>query len=263
MAQTLAGTIDQMSLLEILKLLYSGKMNGCLKVKNSFGMGELFVKTGNIIHCVAGSAIGEAALSTMLGWIEGSFSFENDTEAPEESIRTNTEELLIESARKIEDWQSIKKIVPSMEAIFALSTDISTNAVNLKSEEWQVLAHINGSRTVGDIVEATGTDEFGVAKMIFHLTSIGLLNQIEKAQSASSAVVDSAFFQKIEKEFIDVIGPLAPVIIEEIIEELGETRDSYPVDKIANLIEKISTEIKDEDKQLRFSQIMLDSLKNL
>ena len=263
MAETLVGSIAEMSLLKILKFLNSEKMNGRLMVTNNYERGEIYVKSGQIIHSVAGSNIGESALYNMLGWIEGHFSFENDVQAPEKSIETSTEQLLLEGARMTEDWQSIKKVVSSMNIVFALSASSSTGAVNLQPDEWQILAQVNGNRTVAEIVEATGKDEFEVAKILFQLHSSGLLEKKDKPAKAVSAIIDEAFFNKIEEELTKVIGPMAMLIIEEAIEELGETRSAFPDDKIAALVEKISNEIDEENKKLLFSQIMIESLKKL
>ena len=262
MAETLGGSIAEMSLLEILKLLVSGKMNGRLIVTNSIGKGEIYVKAGQLIHCVSGSSIGEIALTNMLGWIEGRFSFENDVVAPEESIKTATEQLLFDGARMIKDWQGIKKVISSMDLVFGLSAKGNTGAVNLQPDEWQILAQINGNRTITEIVEATGKDEFEVAKILFQLHSVGLLEKTEKSARPTYVTIDEKFFEKIEKEFTNVMGPMAPVIIDEAIDELGETRNAFPQDKIAALVEKISHEILEEEKKLQFSQIMLESLKN-
>lgn len=262
MAETLTGTIDQMSLLEILKLLNSGNMSGRLKMSNGFGQGELYVKAGQIVHCVTGGSMGESALTTMLGWIEGHFSFETNIDAPEESISAATDQLLLDNARKIKDWRDIKKVVSSMDIIFALSAGSSTGAVNLQADEWQILSQVNGNRTVGQIMETTGHDEFSVAKILFQLHSIGLLEKTDKPAKPASATIDEAFFSKIEQELTKVIGPMAVIIIDEAIDDLSETRSAFPNDKIAALVEKVSSEISDENKKLQFSQIMLESLKN-
>lgn len=262
MSETLSGTIDKMSLLEILKLLNSGKMTGCLKVTNSYGKGELYVKAGQIIHCVAGSSIGEAAVTTMLSWIEGSFSFQTDIDAPEETIKIPTQQLLLDNARKIEDWQKIKKVISSMDVTFRMSTSGSTSAINLQPDEWQVLAQINGERTVGDIIENTGKDEYTVARILFQLYTIGLLELTETKPQSSGAMVDEKFITNMEKELKKIIGPLAQIVLDEAIEEFRATRQSFPQDKIAVLIEKLCLDISDENKKVHFSQIMIDQLKN-
>jgi hypothetical protein len=262
MAETLTGTIDKMSLLEIIKLLNSGKMTGYLKVNNSYGKGELYVKSGQIVHCIAGTSIGEAAVTKMLSWIEGSFSFEADIEAPEESVVTSTKQLLLDCARKIEDWQKIKQVISSMNVTFKLSTSGSTSAINLQPDEWQVLAQVNGNRTVGQIIENTGSDEFNIARILFQLYTIGLLEIVPENARPAGPTVDVKFIDKIESELKKIIGPLAAVVVEEAIEGFGANRNAFPHAKIASLIETLCSEISDENKKIHFSQIMIDQLKN-
>lgn len=263
MAEVLSGSVAEMSLLEIVKLLNSGKMSGRLVVKNSMGTGEIYIQDGQVVHCVFGASMGTSALTTMLGWIEGHFSFESKVESSETSINIKTEQLLLDAARTIKDWMSIKKIVTSMNLVFALSPSTSTGAVSLQSEEWQILAQVNGLRTVAEIVETTGKDEYEVAKILFHLHSSGLLTKLDNSGQPATTTVAEAFFVTLEKELKNAMGPMAEIVIDETIENLGEARNSFPQDKIPVLVEKVSMDIRDEGKRLKFSQIMLELLKNL
>jgi hypothetical protein len=263
MAETLSGSISEMSLLEIFKLLNSNEMNGRLIVTNSIDRGEVYVKSGQIIHCVVGANTGETALTNLLGWIEGNFRFENGVEAPETSIDKSTDQILLDGTRMMQKWKEIKKIISSMEIIFALSQTNNIDNINLQPEEWQILAHVNGNRTIKDIIKESGRDEFEVVKILYQFHSTGLIVKTTKPSKPASATVDEQFFKKIEKEFANVIGPMAPFIIEEAIAYLDESQNSFPKDKIAALIEKVSVDIKDENKKLQFSQIMLNLLKDI
>ncbi|MBC8183540.1 DUF4388 domain-containing protein [candidate division KSB1 bacterium] len=261
MAESLAGNISDMSLLEVLKLFNSGKMNGQLTVENNKEQGKIYVKDGQLIHCESGSKSGNDALIFLLDWDEGHFSFENNVETQEKSISTPTEQLLLDSARMINEWKDIKKVIPSMDIVFLLSKKSSVSAINLKPEEWKILAQINGNRSVKEIVAETGKDELEVAKVIFQLHSVGLLEKAEKADKSASVSVDESFFSEIEKELSKAIGPMASIIIDEAIEDIGQTRNAFPNDKIADLVERVSGEIENEDDKLKFTQIMIESLK--
>ena len=73
--------------------------------------------------------------------------------------------------------------------------------------------------------------------------------------------VDAAFFGQLEQDLARAIGPIATLIIDEEIEALGESRASFPWDKATHLIEKVSTEIADERKRLRFTEPALQALR--
>ncbi len=259
MAETLSGNISEMSLLQILKMLNSGKMNGCLAVTNSVADGEIYVKNGQIIHCTAGSSTGEIALLNMLGWIDGRFQFENSADTSQTSIKQNTELLLKEGEKKTEDWKKIKSVVRSMNMVSELVQGSNASGVNLTPMEWEIISQINGVRTISDIVDLTGKDEFEVAKTIYNLTLTGLIQEKSSSRVQIQSVTAN-FFKTMEQELVTVIGPMARIIIDETIEKMGESRYNFPGSKIAVLVEKVSNEIKQEEKKLNFSQVMIRSL---
>jgi hypothetical protein len=90
-----------------------------------------------------------------------------------------------------------------------------------------------------------------------------LLIEGEKPAAPPRATVNGTFFANLSDEVLEILGPLGPMVIEEVVDALGETLDSFPRDKVARLVEQVSAEIDDEDKQQHFQQIMLDMLKNL
>ncbi|MBD3288509.1 DUF4388 domain-containing protein [candidate division KSB1 bacterium] len=259
MAETLSGNISEMSLLQILKMLNSGKMSGCLAVTNSVTDGEIYVNNGEIVHCSAGSSVGEIALLNMLGWIEGRFRFETNSTTSQQTIEKDTQLLLQQSESKTSDWRKIKTVVHSMNMVPELAPGGNPSGVNLKPMEWEIITQINGVRTVSDIVDLTGNDEFEIAKTIYNLILSGLIQ--EKATHRTQTTnVTTSFFETLEQELIDAIGPMASIIIDEAIEKFGADRSVFPGSKVPALVEKVSLEIKDEAKRLNFSQNMIRSL---
>jgi predicted regulator of Ras-like GTPase activity (Roadblock/LC7/MglB family) len=73
--------------------------------------------------------------------------------------------------------------------------------------------------------------------------------------------VEAAFFGQLEQELARAIGPMAALVIDEEIEALGESREFFPWDKATHLIEKVSNEIADEGKRLRFTEATLQALR--
>jgi hypothetical protein len=86
---------------------------------------------------------------------------------------------------------------------------------------------------------------------------------MEKPTAVPRATINGGFFGRLNGEFTEVMGPMGPLIIDEEIEALGETQESFPREKVAALVERVSAEIDDEQKRLRFQQIMLEMLKGL
>jgi len=262
MSEALRGDLKQLSLPNVLQLLKSGSQSGKLDLSDGTNTGEIFIQNGDIIHAVAGAQIGEDAFYSMLTWLQGDFNFVSGVEAPERSVSTSTELLLLEASRRVQGWEEIKSVIPSMQVVFNLAAG-TTGAINLEPDEWKVLAQVNGVRTVVDIAEALGWDDFQTAKVISRLVKTGLLDIEEQSKSPPVTAINSDFFDRLNDEFIEVIGPVGPVIIDEKIASLNETRASFPRNKVADLVEQVSTEIEDVDQRMHFQQIMLDLLRGI
>ena len=64
--------------------------------------------------------------------------------------------------------------------------------------------------------------------------------------------VASQFFDFMARAATEGIGPMAKLIIDDQIADLGESRDSFPQKKLAELIERVSREIFNDTMRARF-----------
>ena len=257
MAEVFRGNLAQLSLLDILKMLSSGNRTGRLDINQGSKTGEIYLQHGNLVHAVTGVQIGEKGVYTLLGWLEGDFSFTPDVEPPEESINMTTEQILLEASRQAEQWEDIKEVVSSTDLVFNISPSGSTDTVSLKPIEWQVLAQVNGERSIIEIAEVLELHEFEVARIIYSLTTAGLLHEVTEAQAFFRDVVDDDFFEKLTSMFTEVMGPIGPVIIDDEIKLLGENKNAFPREKAAELVERVSLEINDAAKRAQFQKEMV------
>ncbi len=113
MSEVLRGNLTQLPLLDILRLLSVRGQTGRLELEDGSHTGEIYLIDGNLVHAVIGSQVGEVAIYTLMGWMQGAFNFVPDVVAPEDSLTTATEQLLLEGARRVEEWEDIKKAIPS------------------------------------------------------------------------------------------------------------------------------------------------------
>jgi hypothetical protein len=257
------GNLAQLPLLDILKVLSSGGQTGRLELSDGANTGEIYLRDGSLVHAVNGAQVAEAAIYALMTWLQGDFNFVPHVIAPEDSVTTATEQLLLAGARQVAEWADIKKVIPSTDVVLKFSPSGSPGAVSLQPDEWQVLAQVNGARSVAEIAVILTRDEFTVAKVLYGLVTAGLLEPGERPKASPRATVNGNFFERLSSEFIEIMGPLGPMIIDDEIAALGETRESFPRHKVAELVERVSTDISDENKRLRFQQIMLDMLKRL
>ncbi|HKE11528.1 MAG TPA: DUF4388 domain-containing protein [Myxococcota bacterium] len=152
-------------------------------------VGEILVEMGAITNRELQRQVRfqvEEVVFEVMSWQEGYFSFSEgqDTAFPAEaSVRIPTEALLMEGARRIDEWSRIEKRVPHVGVVpsFAGATDGQPGDLDLLPPEWEVLALIDGERDIRGVASELGRSEFDVAKTLFGLESAGVIAFGEKA----------------------------------------------------------------------------------
>ena len=122
----------------------------------------------------------EEAIFELLGWSEGYFRFEDGApcegvvEAP---VRIPTEGLLMEAARRSDEWSRIEAKVPHLRVVPRLppADAAAGERLDLTPFEWEVLAAVDGERDLHALAAAMGRSEFDVARTVFTLTSAGVI----------------------------------------------------------------------------------------
>jgi hypothetical protein len=123
----------------------------------------------------------EEVMFELLNWREGHFSF---VEGPlgdlpaDVPVRIPTEALLMEGARRIDEWSRIERKIPHLGVVPGFAPDPGSGGegtLDLLPPEWEVLAAVDGERDVHAIAGFLGRSEFETAKTIFGLESAGVL----------------------------------------------------------------------------------------
>lgn len=146
-------------------------------------LGEILVDTGALTQRELERQVRqqiEAVVFEVVSWREGYFSFmegplvELHTEA---AIRIPTEAVLMEGARRIDEWSRIERHVPHLGVVpgLAAAADATHGALDLLPAEWEVLAQIDGERDLRALAASLGRSEFEVAKTVFGLSTSGVI----------------------------------------------------------------------------------------
>ncbi|HEY9479278.1 MAG TPA: DUF4388 domain-containing protein, partial [Gemmatimonadaceae bacterium] len=139
----------------------------------------------------------EEVVFELLSWSEGFFRFEerDELQAPAEaSIRISTESLLMEGARRIDEWSRIEDKVPHLGVVPVLAAvpDAHPGLLDLLPNEWEVLAEIDGARDLRAIASNLARSDFDVARVVFGLLSTGVVELRDDAASRSAPAFAAA-----------------------------------------------------------------------
>ena len=150
---------------------------------NKRKLGELLVEAGALSRKELERQVRfqlEEVVFEMMSWHEGHFSFAEGPvlDAPVEAeVRISTESMLMEGARRIDEWSRIEGKVPNLTVIpsFAAVDGDHAGALDLLPREWEVMAQIDGARDLRAIAASSAMSEFDVAKIIYGLVTTGIV----------------------------------------------------------------------------------------
>ena len=113
-------------------------------------------------------------------WEEGEFKFEQGSVVYPKSmikIRMNTNKLIIEAARRFDEWPRIKKAIASGDIVYK-KVDRPELKLKPAEDEERILTLLDGRRNVDELIEISGLGRFRTYSCMYHLLSSG---QIEIA----------------------------------------------------------------------------------
>src|SRR5450759_3561768 len=163
-------------------------LSRALEVQKSEGaggrrLGQILVDEGYVTDKVLEAFVQEQIQDTIFDlfrWDEGDFDFEPLPESPVEEdigLSVSIENIIMEGSRRLEEWNRIKKKIPSMDLVFKMATapGEGTFDISLKPAEWNLLLKTGGTRSVAQLARETGHTDFEVARVVYGLFSAGLL----------------------------------------------------------------------------------------
>lgn len=263
MAEALTGSLAQLPLVDLLKMLAAGSQTGRLELSSGLDQGDLFLDHGELVHADASMQAGEAAFAKLVLWPAGQFRFEPGVAAPHRSIEKPLEKLLADSARAASEREALRRVVPNMEIVPRLARKAPGPQVTIDAADWQLIATIDGQRTAAELARELGAEDIDLARTLYRLKLHGLveITAAQAQQPQQRALAGPGFFQVLNTAVAGALGPLAEIIIDDAVEDLGFTRATFPRDAVASLAERISAEIREPDKRVRFQQTMLQMLR--
>lgn len=134
----------------------------------------------------------EAVVFELMAWQEGFFSFTEvdlDDISVDATTAVTTEALLMEGARRIDEWTHIQQRIPHVGVIPVLAPVDARHAPSLEllPHEWEVLAAIDGETDLRGVAANLGRSDFQVAKIAFGLVATGIVVVREPAEPPATA----------------------------------------------------------------------------
>jgi DNA-binding response OmpR family regulator len=105
-ARGVSGSLKEMSLPDIVQILFHGRKSGNLRIRSGADMGEIHVAEGAIWNALWGSLRGEEAFYAMLKLTDGEFGLDPQFKPDARVINQSSEALLLEGMRRLDEGVS-------------------------------------------------------------------------------------------------------------------------------------------------------------
>ena len=177
------GSLKELPLPDIIQLVSVSGKTGMFSLKSGSSNGEIYLRDGQIVHAQVGKLREEEAVYEMAIWRDGEFVFIPGEETEQTSIRRSNTNLLMEAARRIDEWSVLSKKIPSTQMVPVFTNQATTTSVSLTPQEWMLISKTDERRTIEELAIAIGMSPFEACKLLYGLITSGLLALKESLSS--------------------------------------------------------------------------------
>ncbi|MEO6323334.1 MAG: DUF4388 domain-containing protein [Thermoanaerobaculia bacterium] len=188
------GSLKELPLADIVQLVAVSGKTGMFSLTRAAERGVVYIYNGQITHAKVGEIEGEDAIYNLALWGQGDFQFSPGVESEARTITRSNTNLLMEAARRSDEWKILSKKIPTTESVPILTCrEGMSEAVTLTPQEWLVVTRVDGVRSIDDIARTSHLSSFDIAKTLYGLVTSELV-EIEKSRPAKPVAVPAPSF---------------------------------------------------------------------
>jgi predicted transcriptional regulator len=131
--------------------------------------------------------------------------------------------------------------------------------VSLDADMMRLLIAIDESKSLNQIADEVDMDNTRFRQSLSKLLEQGLIEPVQKG----IPVLDESFLELLRINLSKAIGPMAEILIADVMEEMDLDSAGIPVNHAAELITQLSLEVPDAEIQIQFKKSMLAILNKI
>ena len=200
-------------------------------------LGELLIEAGYVSRETVDKELRvlvEESVFSLFTWTQGIWTFEPDVHPDGRQLTTsiNPESLLMEGARRVDEWSLVERRFPGFDMVFELDATRAADSEPMGGELAEVAHLLDGRRSIRAIIERSGLGEFAVGKAMYELSSLGLLVPVTTA--AGDATEDLEPGASVTEKALKLGLALAKAgMIEDSAREFRRVVEASPNDPVA------------------------------
>ncbi|HEX7707004.1 MAG TPA: DUF4388 domain-containing protein [Thermoanaerobaculia bacterium] len=240
------GSLKELPLPDIIQLVSVSGKTGKFTLTRDGDRGFIYLKNGQMVHATIGDLTGEEAIYALAIWNHGEFQFSPSDEPERQTITKSNTNLLMEAARRLDEWRVLSKKIPSVELVPELmARENRHEQVTLNPHEWMILTRIDGRRSIAEIGLALGISSFEVAKILYGMLTAELVqlkkkvdavsdhesgelvDLAERIRAVAEEFIGDSAQKTIEKQFMNAVDGIlqgnGAQAVEEMVQEFEKT----------------------------------------
>ena len=131
--------------------------------------------------------------------------------------------------------------------------------VSLDADMIRLLIAIDESKSLYQIADEVDMDNTTFWQTLSKLLEQGLIEPVQK----DIPVLDESFLESLRVNLSKAIGPMAEILIADVIEEMELDPTGIPVNHAAEMITHLSLEVPGEENQIQFKKSMIAILNKI
>jgi hypothetical protein len=128
---------------------------------------------------------------------------------------------------------------------------------SIDSQTLNVLMSLDGSKTVTSLAQEKGMSIGTLRDTVTRLLELKLI----EPNAAAIPIIDGDFLTYLIQELSQAVGPIAQILIEDAVVDLGNDLNRIPAHRAAELVELLAPEIQHSEKATLFKQNMISKIK--
>jgi len=178
-ARSMAGTIDEIPLPDLMQLLSTSKKSGVLEVQNEHGIGRMYLRKGQIYYATIDDSFDlspRKSIYRMLTWETGTFELQPPDEKEFlEELDEPVEGLLMEAMRQLDEIRRLEKDLPERGAQLSLTSPLVPPLKDLKPEELDLLQLVLNNSTVSVVLDKSPAPDLETYEALLKLIKGGYI----------------------------------------------------------------------------------------
>ena len=128
-----------------------------------------------------------------------------------------------------------------------------SDEISLDADMIRLLIAIDENKSLYRVAEEVDMQATTLKSTLSKLLEQGLIEPVKK----DIAYLDHLFLEALRINLSKVIGPMAEILIEDVVEDMNLKASEIPANQAAELINNLSLEIPDEKDRIEFKKSML------